>query len=288
MAGVVERTPLRRLPGSNGGSSATRGRNSTGQKVYEPRLTLLTRLRLTIRAFGSGVRISSGAPLRYRTGHAKTRRFCAFSGDERAQEHAFRSHDAQFFLIDFDALGERAQVIAAVAAAIGAHALAGCSGKCLESLRCDSRSGPFDRILGRLRVQAGLIARGLQFTDTVLQQGVGEISDAIFDRIVEPPEFGVCLGRALAQFGNVHLPSLGALGAAIEYVRQELLKTPGLQQTLLDVLRDHCVEFFHRDGSARTAGLPLPGFGATGVVAVTATLAGAQRHRSTASSAEAD
>jgi hypothetical protein len=35
----------------------------------------------------------------------------------------------------------------------------------------------------------------------------------------------------------VQLSSLGALGAAIEYVRQNLLKTLGLQQTLLDVLR---------------------------------------------------
>src|SRR5713101_7692921 len=38
---------------------------------------------------GSGVRISSGAPLRYKTGNAKTRRFCACSGDERAQQYAF-------------------------------------------------------------------------------------------------------------------------------------------------------------------------------------------------------
>src|SRR6185312_14148811 len=39
---------------------------------------------------------------------------------------------------------------------------------------------------------------------------------------------------------------------------------------------------------ARTTSLALAGFGATGVVAVTAALAGAQRHRSAASSAEAD
>jgi hypothetical protein len=57
----------------------------------------------------------SGAPLRYRIRHAKTSRFCALSSDERAQKRAFRSHDAQFFLIDFDALGERTEVIAAVA-----------------------------------------------------------------------------------------------------------------------------------------------------------------------------
>src|SRR5882757_7482218 len=106
----------------------------------------------------SHVRIVSGAPLRYKTGHAKTCRFCAFSGDERSQENAFRPRDAQFFLIDFDALGERAKMIAAVAAVLGPHAPAGCPGKRLESLRCDSWSGPLDRILGPLRVKAGLIS----------------------------------------------------------------------------------------------------------------------------------
>jgi hypothetical protein len=45
--------------------------------------------------------------------------------DKSAQEHAFRPHDPRFFLIDFDALGERAEVIAAVASAISPHALAG-------------------------------------------------------------------------------------------------------------------------------------------------------------------
>ena len=165
---------------------------------------------------GHTFEIVSGAPLRYRTGHAKTRRFCAFSGDERSQEHAFRPHDAQFFLVDFDALGERAEVIAAVAAAIGPHSLAGGPGKRLQRFWCDRRSAPFDRILGPLRVKAGLVARGLQFTDAVLQHGVREIGDTVLDGVVEPLEFGICLGRPLAQFGNVRPSSFGALGAAIE------------------------------------------------------------------------
>jgi hypothetical protein len=74
-------------------------------------------------------------------------------------------------------LGERAKMIAAIAAAIGSHPLAGRPGKCLESLRCDSRPSPFDRILGPLCVKAGLIARGLQFTDAVLQHGIRQIGD---------------------------------------------------------------------------------------------------------------
>ena len=140
----------------------------------------------------------SGAPLRYRTGHAKTRRFCAFSGDERAQEHAFRSQDAQFFLIDFDPLGERAEVIAAVASALGPHALAGCPGKRLEGLWRDGRAGAINRVLGPLCVKAGLIARRLELTDAVLQHGVREIGDTVLDGVVEPLEFGVRLARPLA------------------------------------------------------------------------------------------
>ena len=112
-------------------------------------------------------------------------------------EHTFRPHDAQFFLIDFDALGERAKMIAAVAAVLGPHALAGRPGKRLESLRCDARPGPINRLLGPLSVKPGLISRGLQFTNAVLQHGVGQIGDAILDGVIESLEFGVCLGRAL-------------------------------------------------------------------------------------------
>jgi hypothetical protein len=37
-------------------------------------------------------------------------------------------------------------------------------------LRCDRRSGAFNRILGSLRVKAALVARGRQFADAVLRQ----------------------------------------------------------------------------------------------------------------------
>ena len=37
-------------------------------------------------------------------------------------------------LADFDALGERAEVVAPVATAVGAHSLAGVPGECFEGL----------------------------------------------------------------------------------------------------------------------------------------------------------
>jgi hypothetical protein len=45
-------------------------------------------------------------------------------------------------------------VIAAVAAVLGAHPLPGLPGEHFESLRCDARSEPVDRILGPLCVGA--------------------------------------------------------------------------------------------------------------------------------------
>jgi hypothetical protein len=95
-------------------------------------------------------------------------------------------------------LGERAKVIAAVAAGLGAHAPAGLPGKRLERLRCNARALPFYRALGPLSVSVGLIADSLQLGNTVLQQRVGKIGDAILDGVVEPLELGVDFGRALA------------------------------------------------------------------------------------------
>ncbi|HEY3643525.1 MAG TPA: hypothetical protein VGL31_20685 [Xanthobacteraceae bacterium] len=63
--------------------------------------------------------------------------------------------------VDFDALGECAQVIAAVAAALGSHALAGLPGKRFEGLGWDDRPDSFYRTLGSLCVGVGLISDGL-------------------------------------------------------------------------------------------------------------------------------
>jgi len=56
--------------------------------------------------------------------------------------------------VDFDVLGECAEVIAAVADALGPHALAGLPGKRFEGLGCDGRPDSFYRTLGSLCVGA--------------------------------------------------------------------------------------------------------------------------------------
>jgi hypothetical protein len=46
---------------------------------------------------------------------------------------------ANFFRINFDALSERAEVIAAVASRLDSHMPAGLPGERIECLRCDAR-----------------------------------------------------------------------------------------------------------------------------------------------------
>jgi hypothetical protein len=76
-------------------------------------------------------------------------------------------------------------VIAAIAAALGPHPLAGRSGKQLYRLRCDGRTLSIYRALGPLSVGMGLIADGFQLGDAVLQRQVREIGHAIFNGVVE-------------------------------------------------------------------------------------------------------
>lgn len=111
--------------------------------------------------------------------------------------------------------------------------------------------------------KAGLVARGLQFTDAVLQHGVGEIGDAILDGVLQPLEFGVCLGRT---YVGRQLASYGVRRARCgDRVRvTKLLKTLGLQQALFDVFSHQIAELFRRDGATWTAGNALAAFGATG------------------------
>ncbi len=64
----------------------------------------------------------------------------------------------QFFLVDFDALGERAEVIAAVAAAIDPHARASC---------------PVKRFESRWLIVDRLAAAGVEFIDPADRMGSG-------------------------------------------------------------------------------------------------------------------
>jgi hypothetical protein len=63
----------------------------------------------------SYVRIVSGAPLRYKTANATSRRFYACGGDKCPEQFGFRAEDADFARIDdLDALRERTQMVPSI------------------------------------------------------------------------------------------------------------------------------------------------------------------------------
>jgi hypothetical protein len=111
-----------------------------------------------------------------------------------------------------------AQVIAAVAARLGPHAPAGLAREGFQCLGCDARPSPIERTLGPLCVSAGLVADGLQLGHAILEQRIGYVGDSVFDRVVQPLEFGFRLGRTLAQFGNMRSSAFGALFAALQHL----------------------------------------------------------------------
>jgi hypothetical protein len=74
-------------------------------------------------------------------------------------------------------------VVATVTAALGTHAPASLPGECFERLRRDARPEPIDCILGPLCVGAGLIADRLELRNSVLEHRVGQIGDAVLDRV---------------------------------------------------------------------------------------------------------
>jgi hypothetical protein len=47
-----------------------------------------------------------------------------------------------------------------------------------------ARSSPIERALGPLCVGAGLVADGLQLGHAFLEQRIGDVRDAVFDRFV--------------------------------------------------------------------------------------------------------
>jgi hypothetical protein len=80
------------------------------------------------------------------------------------QQFAFPVHDAKLFRVDFDALGERTKIIAA----IGAIAR---FGKDLDRLGCDGWTSRFIAP-SALSVSTGLVPDRFQFGDAVLQHHV--------------------------------------------------------------------------------------------------------------------
>jgi hypothetical protein len=80
-------------------------------------------------------------PLQNTTANAGSSWLYASRRGERLKQIAFRTHDADLAIRDLDALSERAEMVAAVAAAINLHPLLCRPGELLDHLRRDDVAG---------------------------------------------------------------------------------------------------------------------------------------------------
>src|SRR5574337_1992485 len=94
-----------------------------------------------VRASVPGVRIPPSPPLQNRTANAGRSRLYAGRGGQRLKQIALGADDAHLAIRDLDPLDERAEVVAAVAAAVDPDALARRLGEPLDHLRCDRLLG---------------------------------------------------------------------------------------------------------------------------------------------------
>ena len=94
-------------------------------------------LKTAVRASVPWVRIPPHPPLQNRTANAGRSRLYAGRGGQRLKQIAFRADDADLAVGDLDALGERAEMVAAIAAAVDPDPLARRPGEPLDHLRRD-------------------------------------------------------------------------------------------------------------------------------------------------------
>ena len=94
-----------------------------------------------IRETVSWVRIPLPPPLQNRTANAKRSRLYAGRGGQCLNQIALRADDADLALGDLDALSERAEMVAAIAAALDPDPLPRRPGEPLDHLRRDGLLG---------------------------------------------------------------------------------------------------------------------------------------------------
>ena len=187
------------------------------------------------------------------------------------------------------ALGERAEMVAAIAAAVDLDPLACRPGEPLDHLWRD-------RLLTRRLQHRGgtrgvglrLVADRFEACDALFQRRVVEIGDSGLDGVIEPLEPCVGLRRALVQLGDVLTAALGTFLPAVEDGCQNFVEPLRLEQSVSNVLRDKAVQLVHRDRTALTGGLALPCLDRASVIAIPPFLPGPERHRAAARGAEAD
>ncbi|WP_030540348.1 MULTISPECIES: hypothetical protein [Alphaproteobacteria] len=149
-------------------------------------------------------------------------------------------------------------------------------------------AGAVEQGLRPVGVGPGLIADDLEAGDAFLERRVVKIGDARLDGVVEALEAQFRFGRAPLQFGDVVPATLGLIVATAEHGAKQVLQPVGIEQAFLDMPDHHSVELIHRDRAALAAGFALTRLDRARIVAIAATLAGANGHRASAIAAIAD
>ncbi len=120
-------------------------------------------------------------------------------------------------------------MFAAIAAAVDPDALLGSRGEFLDhGGRNRLLPHTLGHRLGAVGVCLGLIADGLQAGDALLQRGVVQIGNSVFDCIEEALEAQICVGGALVQFDEMLAPAFGTLLATVQHRRQHVFEPLGL------------------------------------------------------------
>lgn len=156
--------------------------------------------KVCIRETVSRVRIPLPPPFQSQTGHC----VYAITRYQRLKQPGFRSHDTHFTLGNLDALGKRAEMVAAIAPAFYADTLTCSFGEFAQHLRRDGLApGVLEHRLAAFGVRLGLIADGFKAKDAVLQRRVVQIGDACLFGVIKPPEAGFRLGCTPVQLGDM-------------------------------------------------------------------------------------
>ncbi len=109
-----------------------------------------------------------------------------------------------------------------------------------------------------------------------------EIDEVGLDRLEEPLDGGVGGSALVAQRDDVAFALCVGTGRALEKLRQKLLETGRIEQTLLENLDDGVVSLLHGNIVATTGAILLPAHVRTGIVSILAALTVHQHHSAVA------
>src|SRR3989344_1484246 len=94
-----------------------------------------------------------------------------------------------------------------------------------------------------IRIGPRRVTGSLQLDNPSLEVGIVHFSETIFNGLVQPSQLGFCVRSLFPQFGNTTLQAFSVLLSALKQASEQLLKSLGRKQSLLQMRHDHRVQF---------------------------------------------